>query len=59
MSLHRNIVHKLLNSLNLVKNYKEALFNGTIRLIKGAPDEFIIPHIIINDIFKKSQKNIM
>jgi len=50
MSLHRNIMHRLLDSLNLFNKYKKAIRKNKIELIGGAPDEFIITHIIIHDI---------
>ena len=50
MSLHYNIVHKLLDNINLFHKYKEALKNNTIKIVFGAPDEFIIQHTIVNDI---------
>ena len=52
MSLHNSIVHKLLDKFNLIHKYKEAIKNKTIKLLLGAPDEFIIQHIIVNDICK-------
>ena len=52
MSLHSNIVHKILDNRNLFYKYKEALKNNTIKIVFGAPDEFIIQHIIVNDICK-------
>ena len=56
MSLHRNIVHKILESLNIINNYKEAIMNKTIRMIEGAADELIFIHTIINDICKRKPK---
>ena len=56
MSLHSNIVHKLLDNIILFNKYKEAIRNRTIRLITGAPDELIITHIIVNDICKRKPK---
>ena len=53
MSLHNNIVHKLLDNINLFYKYKEAIRNKTIKIIYGAPDEFIFQHIIVNDICKR------
>ena len=53
MSLHNNIVKKLLDNINIFHKYKEALKNKMIKLVKGAPDEFIIQHIIVNDICKR------
>ncbi len=50
MSLHSNMMHKLLDNLNLFNKYKEAIKDGTIKLAGGAPDEFIFTHIIVNDI---------
>ena len=50
MSLHRNIVNKLLDNIDLFYKYKEEIKNKTILILRGAPDEFIIQHIIINDI---------
>jgi len=52
LSLHSNIVIKLLDNVNLFHKYKEALKNNTIKILFGAPDEFIIQHIIVNDICK-------
>ena len=52
MSLHRNIVYKILDNRNLFHKYKKALKNKTIKLLSGAPDELIIQHIIVNDICK-------
>ena len=56
MSLHRNLVLKLLDSLNIIVKYKKAILNRTIRIKKGAPDEFILIHTIINDICKRDSK---
>ena len=52
MSLHRNIVHKLLDNINMLNMYKEGIKNKTIELLRGAPDEFIIQNLIVNDICK-------
>lgn len=52
MSLHFNIVQKLLDNINLFHKYKKAIKNKTIKIIYGAPDEFMIQHIIVNDICK-------
>ena len=46
MSLHINIVHKLLDNIILFNKYKEAIRNRTIRLITGAPDELIQKNIM-------------
>ena len=56
MTLHSNIAHKLLDNLNLLNKYKKELRNGSIANISGAPDEFIIQHIIINDICQRKPK---
>ena len=56
MSLHGNIVQKLLDNLNIIENYKESILNNTIRIIKGGPDEFIFVDSIINDICKRNPK---
>jgi hypothetical protein len=53
MSLHSNIVYKLIDNINLFNKYKEELRNRTIKILFGAPDEFIIQHIILNDICKR------
>jgi len=53
MSLHSNIVYKLLDNINLFHKYKAALQKKIIKLVYGAPDEFIIQHIIVNDICKR------
>ena len=52
MSLHSNIVHKLLDNINLFHKYKEEINKKTIQILFGAPDEFIFQHIIVNDICK-------
>lgn len=52
MSLHSNIVHKLLENINLIHKYKEAINNNIIKILRGAFDELIIQNIIINDICK-------
>jgi hypothetical protein len=52
MSLHSNIVHKLLDNINLFHKYKEEIKNKTIIIEYGAPDELIIQNIIIHDICK-------
>ena len=53
LSLHKSIANKLLESINIFDMYKEGIKNGTIKLIRGAPDELIFTQIIINDICKR------
>jgi hypothetical protein len=58
MSLHSNIVIKLLDNINLIHKYKKAIKDKTIKILSGAIDELIIQNIIINDICKrKPQEN--
>ena len=52
MSLHSNIVNKLLDNINLIHKYKEDIKNNKIKLFGGAFDELIIQNIIIKDICK-------
>lgn len=53
MSLHRNIMHKLLDNINLIHKYKSTIKNNIIRILRGASDELIIQNIIIKDICKR------
>ena len=52
MSINSNIVNKLLKRKDLYKKYKKEIEKGIIKIIDGAPDEFILQHIIIKDICK-------
>jgi len=52
MSINSNIVNKLLKRKDLYKKYKKEIKKGIIKIIDGAPDEFILQHIIIKDICK-------
>lgn len=54
MSLHSNIVNKLLDNIYLIHKYKEAIKNKIIKILgrSGAFDELIIQNIIVNDICK-------
>ena len=47
MSINNDIVKKLLKRKNLFIKYKKEIEKGIIKIINGAPDEFIIQHIII------------
>ena len=38
ISLHINMMHKLLDNLNLFNKYKDAIRDGTIKLAGRAPD---------------------
>ena len=53
MSLHSNLVHKLLDNINLIHKYKKAIKNNIIKRLRGAFDELIIQNIIIKDICKR------
>ena len=53
MSLNSNIAKNLLDNIALFHKYKEEKKNNTIKIVGGAPDEFIIQHIIVNDICKR------
>ena len=53
MSLHSNLVHKLLDNINLIHKYKKAIKNNIIKKLRGAFDELIIQNIIIKDICKR------
>ena len=53
MSLHSNLVHKLLDNINLIHKYKKAIKNNLIKKLRGAFDELIIQNIIIKDICKR------
>ena len=50
MSLHNNIVKKLLINKDLYAKYRVEIKNKIIRTRKGAPDECIFHNIIIRDI---------
>ena len=52
MSINSNIVNKLLKRKDLYIKYKKEIEKGIIKIIDGAPDEFILQHIIIKDICK-------
>ena len=54
MSINNDIIKKLLKRINLFIKYKKEIEKGIIKIINGAPDEFIIQHIIIKDICKES-----
>ena len=54
MSINNDIVKKLLKKKNLFIKYKNEIGKGIIKIINGAPDEFIIQHIIIKDICKET-----
>ena len=56
MSLHKNIVRKLLVHKDLYNKYKEEIKNGTIIITHGAIDEFIIQNMIIHDICNETPK---
>ena len=47
MSINDDIMKKLLKRKNLFIKYKKEIEKGIIKIINGAPDEFIIQHIII------------
>ena len=57
MSLHNNIVKKLINNKELYEKYKAELKNKIIQTKKGAPDECIFHNIIIRDICMGIRKN--
>ena len=57
MSINNDIMKKLLEKKNLFIKYKKEIEKGIIKIIDGAPDEFIIQHIIIKDICKESVEN--
>ena len=57
MSLHNNIVKKLINNKELYEKYKAELKNKIIQTKKGAPDECIFHNIIIRDICMGIPKN--
>ena len=50
MSLNNEIVKKLLERKDLFIKYKKEIKKGIIKIINGAPDEFIFQHIIVKDI---------
>lgn len=50
MSLHKNIVKKIISNKDLYNKYKDEIKNHTIIIKKGAIDEFIIQNLIILDI---------
>ena len=50
MSLNDEIVKKLLKRKDLFIKYKKEIKKGIIKIINGAPDEFIFQHIIVKDI---------
>ena len=50
MSLNHVIVKKLLKRKDLFIKYKKEIKKGIIKIINGAPDEFIFQHIIVKDI---------
>ena len=50
MSLNHEIVKKLLKRKDLFVKYKKEIKKGIIKIINGAPDEFILQHIIVKDI---------
>lgn len=58
MSLHKNIVRKLLVNKDLYNKYKEEIKNGTIIITRGrgALDELIIQNMIIHDICNETPK---
>ena len=49
MSPYRNIEHKLINRLNIIYNYKEAILNDIISIINSAPYEFIFIYGIVKN----------
>ena len=56
MSPYRNIAHKLINRLNIIYNYKEAILNDIISIINLAPYEFIFIYGIIIYKYKTNKK---
>ena len=50
MSLNHEIVKKILKRKDLFIKYKKEIKKGIIKIIYGAPDEFIFQHIIVKDI---------
>ena len=56
MSINSNIVNKLLKRKDLYMKYKKEIEKGIIKILDGAPDEFILQHIIIKDICKGTPK---
>lgn len=50
MSIHKNIVNKLLKVTDIYNIYKEQIKNGTIVLAEGAFDEFAFQNLIITNI---------
>jgi hypothetical protein len=57
MSIHKNIVNKLLQATDLYNNYKEYIKNGTVKLPYGAFDEFVFQNLIIKDICNRKPKD--
>lgn len=57
MSLHSDIVNKLLNYKYLFNKYKYEIENRNLKMWHGAYDEFIIQHIIIHYICKGKPGN--
>ena len=47
MSIHKNIINKLLKISDIYNSYKEQVKNGTIFITYGAFDEFIFQNLII------------
>ena len=56
MTLHKDIVNKLLNYKYLLTKYEKEINNGTIAIRAGAYDEHIIQNIIISDICNGNPK---
>ena len=56
MSLHKNIVKKVLDNKDLYNKYKNEIKNNTIIINFGAIDEFIIQNMIIHDICNEKPK---
>ena len=56
MSPYRNIEHKLINRLNIIYNYKEAIINYIISIINLAPYECIFIYGIIIYKYKTNKK---
>lgn len=57
MSIHKNIVNKLLLMKDLYNVYRKQVENGTILLHFGAYDEFILQNLIITEICQRKPQN--
>ena len=57
MSIHKNIVNKLVLMNDLYNIYRKQVENGTIHLYNGAYDEFILQNLVITEICNRKPQS--